>query len=187
MVLSNTQNMDCFKASEAARLAGFSSPLMLNYLERSEVFERENVRQKHHGKARAYTYRDIVILRAINRLLELGARPKRIQQALKKFNEIQGLPIDSNSLMKFAKASSFFVVTQEDVIYCRSEKELISLSKSGQLAFSFMVSGGSSFHEMAKTAIKYSTLLAQGRPRNMATLNRCATECGLGVSSYASG
>ena len=179
--------MDYFKASEAARLAGFSSPLMLNYLERSEVFERECARQKHHGKARAYTYRDIVILRSINRLLELGARPKRIQQALKKFNEIRELPNDADSLMQFAKASSFFIVTQDEVIYCRTDKELISLTKSGQLAFSFMMSSGSSFSEMANTVIKYSASLAKGRPRNMATLNRCATESGLGVSSYANG
>lgn len=177
--------MDCFKASEAARLAGFSSPLMLNYLERSEVFERENAGQKHHGKPRAYTYRDIVVLRAINRLLELGARPKRIQQALKKFNEIQGLPKDADSLVEFARASSFFIVTQEEVIYCRNEKELISLTKSGQMSFSFMMSSGSSFNDMAATVIKYSASLANGHPRNMATLNRCAKECGLDVSSYA--
>lgn len=177
--------MDNFKASETARLAGFSSPQMLNYLERSEVFERESAGQKHHGKARSYTYRDIVILRAINRLLELGARPKKIQQALRKFGEITDIPRDADALMQFARASSFFVVTQGEVIYCQDSDQLISLTKSGQLAFSFIVSSESSFGEMAATILKYSKSVDGGGLRNMAALNRYAQECGLGVSSYA--
>lgn len=177
--------MESFKASEAARLAGFSSPLMLNYLERSNVFQPENTRPKHHGKPRSYSYRDIVVLRAINRLLELGARPKRIQQALQKFGEIKNIPCNANTLVEFARASAFFVVTQDDVIYCENEEQLISLTQSGQMAFSFMVSSRASFSEMAATIVKYQQTLGKGRPRNIATLNRCAADCGLGMSKYA--
>jgi hypothetical protein len=60
-----------FSAREASKLAGFDTAMMLNYLERSGTFERELSGPKHHGKKRQYTYRDLVVLRAINRLLSL--------------------------------------------------------------------------------------------------------------------
>lgn len=177
--------METFNAIEAARLAGFSSTTMLNYLERSETFKSQYAGVKHHGKARRYSYRDVVILRAINRLLELGARPKRIQQALRTFSTLENLPNDADELMAFAHASSFFVVTQSSVTYCRSANELVELTTAGQMTFSFMMDNESSFAAVATTILKYSRAVKSNRPRNISTLNRCAKECGLDVSSYA--
>lgn len=129
-------------AREISRLAGFSKPWMLNHLEREEIFVPEVSRSRHHGRHRNYTFRDLVVLRAINRLLELGARPKRIKQAMETFSKacpetIGDVAMDGRQL-KFAAASGHFVVTADEVLYC-SKEEIIDLLGSGQLAFSFMV------------------------------------------------
>lgn len=129
-------------AREVSRLAGFQKPWMLNHLEREEIFVPEVPRSRHHGKHRQYTFQDLVILRAINRMLELGARPKRIKTAIDTFKKACPEIIGDTSLfgfqVKFAAESGHFVVTADEVLYCKNE-EVIDLLKSGQLSFSFMI------------------------------------------------
>lgn len=129
-------------ARELSRLAGFAKPWMLNHFEREEIFVPEIPRSRHHGRHRQYTFQDLVILRAINRMLELGARPKRIKTAIETFKEACPEIIGDTSLfgyqMKFAAESGHFVVNESEVLYCR-ESDVIDLLRSGQLAFSFMI------------------------------------------------
>lgn len=129
-------------AREVSRLAGFKKPWMLNHLEREEIFVPEVLRSRHHGTHRQYTFRDLVVLRAINRLLELGARPKRIKQAMENFAkacpDIIGDVSMEGTQVKFAAASGHFVVTRDQVLY-QDRDQIIDLLNSGQLAFTFMV------------------------------------------------
>ena len=111
-----------FSAREVAHLAGFETTMMLDYLERSGTFCPVHDRPKHHGKKRVYGFRDLVVLRAINRLLKSGARPKRIQQAIATFATIENLPTDVDTLLAFAQKSSLFVVAPDHVIYCDPEQ-----------------------------------------------------------------
>ena len=115
---------------------------MLNHLERENIFVPETPRSRHHGKHRQYTFQDLVVLRAINRMLELGARPKRIKTAIETFQTACPEIIGDTSLfgtqVKFAAESGHFVVTSDDVLYCK-DNEVIDLLKSGQLSFSFMI------------------------------------------------
>lgn len=132
-----------FSAREVSRLAGFTKPWMLNHLEREEIFVPQIPRSKHHGKHRNYTLRDLVILRAINRLLALGARPKRIKQSIETFasvcpDAIGEIGMDAIQL-KFATNIGHFVVTKDSVLYCKNTDELVDLLRGGQLAFSFML------------------------------------------------
>lgn len=167
-----------FTAAEVARLAGFKTVLMLNYLERSGTFTRQYDGPAHHGKRRVYTFRDIIILRAINRLLQLGARPKRIVEAMATFSEVAGLPQDIDALAEFARKSSLFVVTSDNVIYCEPE-DLVDLSAKGQLAFSFMVDNSAALTPVADAIVRYFDALDQSQPRNRAILDKIATEVGL--------
>jgi DNA-binding transcriptional MerR regulator len=115
---------------------------MLNHLEREDIFIPEVSRGKHHGKHRNYTFRDLVVLRAINRMLELGVRPKRIKTAIETFAkacpEVIGDVTMEGAQLKFAQQSGHFVVTPSEVLYCTGE-EIVGLLTGGQLAFSFMV------------------------------------------------
>lgn len=154
-----------FTASEVARLAGFKTVLMLNYLERSGTFEREGGATPHHGKWRRYSFRDLVILCAINRLLLLGARPKRIQEAMRTFCAIKNLPDDAASLAEFARKSSLFVVTPSEVLFCDCDA-LVELSRAGQLAFSFMLDNRVVLGPVATAVAEYADAAAKnGRNR----------------------
>ncbi|MDF7774176.1 MerR family transcriptional regulator [Sphingomonas sp. AOB5] len=160
-----------FTASEVARLAGFKTNLMLNYLERSGTFVRENGGPAHHGKWRAYTFRDLVVLRAINRLLELGSRPKRVSEAIATFVRVTELPYDIDSLAEFARKASLFVVSKDRVTYCEPE-QLVELTQKGQLAFSFMVDNRSVLEPVVGAVSHYFNALDNNQPRNVATLER---------------
>ena len=131
--------MDGFTAKEISRLAGFEKPWMLNHLEREGTFVPENCGPKHNGKHRKYTFRDLVVLRAINRLLELGSRPRRIKNSIETFAELSEISNDADKLSAFANASGHFVVTSSKVSYCADNGQLLDLATNGQLTFSFMV------------------------------------------------
>jgi DNA-binding transcriptional MerR regulator len=151
-----------FSAREVSRLAGFEKPWMLNHLEREEIFVPETEREKHHGRRRSYTFRDLVVLRAINRLLKLGARPKRISEALSQFAkvcpDIIGDASMNGILVKFAEKSGHFVVTPNHVTYCRSRDELIELIDGGQMAFSFMIDNSLSTLPVIHAAMEVTNL-----------------------------
>jgi DNA-binding transcriptional MerR regulator len=164
-----------FTAQEVSRLAGFDTVLMLNYLERSGTFEREHRERAHHGKRREYSFRDLVILRAINRLLLFGARPKRIEEAMRTFRRIENLPTDVDSLAEFARRSSLFVVTSDQVIFCDCD-QLVELSRDGQLAFSFMVDNRHAMAPVVAAALRYIRDLEAGKLRNRVTLNHVLKE-----------
>jgi DNA-binding transcriptional MerR regulator len=162
-----------FYASEAARLAGFNGPLMLNHLERTDVFRRELASEAHNGKRRRYTFRDLIILRAINRLLKIGARPKRIVAAIRTFEQLENLPNDADALLEFAKQSAMFVVTPTNVFYCDSTDNLIDLANNGQLAFTFIVDAKACLASVADAASAYAAAVGgQQLPRNSKTLSR---------------
>lgn len=161
--------LDGFTAREVAGLAGFNTSLMLNYLERAGIFEREHCTGPHQGKRRLYSYRDLVILRAINRLLLLGARPKRIEEAMRTFRQIENLPHDAKSLEEFARKSSLFVVTADRVIFCDCDG-LVELSRDGQLAFSFMVDNHAALAPVVGAVAEYAAMAERGR-RNSGALD----------------
>lgn len=167
-----------FYAREVARLAGFETVIMLNYLERSGTFVREHADQPHHGKKRLYTYRDLVVLRAINRLLVMGARPKRIQEAIETFVRIAELPEDADSLAEFARRSALFVVTRDSVIYCEPEG-LVELGRSGQLAFSFLIDSAKSLEGVAAAVVRYTAAVKQYDRRDKSVLERVLKEVGV--------
>src|SRR5262245_18075907 len=103
MVLRNTIKMKNFTAREVSRLAGFEKPWMLNHLEREEIFIRDRPGSAHHGLHRGYTFRHVIVLRAINRLLWLGARPKRIKDAIARFKQLVLPDQEGDALLEFAR------------------------------------------------------------------------------------
>lgn len=168
-----------FTAREASRLAGFEKPWMLNHLEREEIFLPEKAKIGTHGKHRAYSFRDLIVLRSINRLLSLGARPKRIRDSIRTFLCVCDVPEEVDGLLAFANSSSLFVVTGDKVFFCKSPKELFDLAKGGQLAFSFMID---SAHEIAPTVragLSYLTQVLNGAQRGEELLQATARNYGL--------
>jgi DNA-binding transcriptional MerR regulator len=165
-------------AREVSRLAGFAKPWMLNHLEREEIFLPEISRAKHHGKHRNYTFRDLVVLRAINRMLELGVRPKRIKNAIEAFGkacpDVIGDVSMQGAQLKFASESGHFVITPSEVLYCKGD-EIVSLLKGGQLAFSFMVDTGATTLPCLRAASEI-TALSEVQRRQPDAIERVASK-----------
>lgn len=129
-----------FTAGEASRLASFTKPWMLAHLEREQIFIREHGGDRRHGKVRKYTFTDVVILRAINRLLALGARPARIKSVLLNLATLPEFSGSQHSVLaRLSKAEASIVIADDGVFFVRSNQEIIDLLKGGQLAFGFMV------------------------------------------------
>jgi len=165
--------MEGFSAAEASRLAGFEKPWMLNHLERERTFVPEKRRERQHGKHRSYTFRDVIILRAINRLLQLGARPKRIRDSIDTFNRAFPDLADADALLAFARKSCFFVVTGTHVLFCEDEGALLDLARRGQLAFSFMLDS----HQIGpavEAGVHYLAQIGDGKMRGMRLLEEAA-------------
>ena len=178
--LRNTTKMEAsddpgkFTAREVSRLAGFDKPWMLNHLEREEIFVPERTRRGQHGKHRAYTFRDVVVLRAINRLLKLGARPRRIRESIRTFLTVCPASEGEDALLRFAKSASFFVVTETEVLFCRKPGELVDLAKRGQLAFSFMVGTDREIGPAIQAGLVYLDHVRRGSPRGDELLEKTA-------------
>jgi DNA-binding transcriptional MerR regulator len=117
--------------------------MMLDYLERVEVFEREELRDpkrnsRHHGLRRKYTFRDIVVLRAIASLLDRGVSVHRIKQATAAFSRDEKFSCDRERVRHGATATQYFVTDGVDIFYADGSA-LVDVVKGGQGAFSFVV------------------------------------------------
>lgn len=137
-------------------MAGFEKPWMLIHLERSEVFVRENHEDKRHGRVRKYTFRDIIVLRAIKKMLDIGLRPIRVKEVLNELAREEDLPSTREAAELFAKTSNaVFFISKDSVLFAKSDREIVDLSKGRQLAFSFMISVRSLIQEVGETVRIY--------------------------------
>jgi DNA-binding transcriptional MerR regulator len=120
----------------AAKLCGFRTVAMLDYLERTGVFVRSQ--PKRRGKKRKYDFRDLLVLKVIKALLDHGASVSSLKKALSEFQhwKWKAEPTvleDKNGGLKYFIASGdrFYLAHNTDV--------LVDLSNRGQLAFSFIL------------------------------------------------
>lgn len=131
-------------AKRAAAVAGLS-PQMLDYLEREGVFEREQVRtdaqaaRRQRGIPRRYTFRDLVVLRAVSRLLSKGMSVRRIRQAIELFCRASRFECDRGQISFDAAAVQFFVTDGIDIFFHRDGAELVSILGNGQQTFLFVL------------------------------------------------
>lgn len=169
-----------FTAAEVSRLAGFKKPWMLGHLEREGTFVREHATDRRHGRVRKYTFRDLLILRAINKMLELGARPARIRDAISKFSEIEEINDTRQAAEALAKTLGVrLFVSKSDAYLISSDDQIIDLSRKGQLAFGFMLDVHQVFHEVSEVVKIYSKKKIGNMKVDSPLLDRLCTEKGL--------
>ena len=134
-----TTILQSWDAKGAAALSGFNTVAMLDYLQRSGVFEPKGVKgTRGRGKGRRYTFRDILVLKAIKRLLDSGASVAFLKKSLiefqsKKWHSDPTVLEDSNGIVRYLIASEM------QVLLVSSPDVIVDLSKKGQLTFSFIV------------------------------------------------
>ena len=169
-----------YKAAEISRLAGFAKPWMLGHLEREGIFVRTYSEQRRHGNVRKYTFMDLLILRAINRMLSLGMRPARIKSVVAKLADAKGF-LDNREAMELLVQTLGvrLFVTQNDAHLVTSDDDILSLTKDGQLAFAFMVDLKESIGEVINIARAYEAKRIGNLKIDVPILDRMCTASGI--------
>ena len=126
------------EAKVAARLAGFGSVAMLDYLQRSGVFIASRKDGKRRGRKRRYDFRDILVLKAIKRLLDSGASVSNLKKSLATFQKMKW-SADEASLEDKDGIIRYLIVSGESVYLKKDPNIIVDMCKDGQLTFSFII------------------------------------------------
>ncbi len=130
--------IDSANARKAARVCGYDSVYMLDYLQRSGVFVPSDRKGQKRGKGRRYDFRELVVLKTISELLRNGASVAALKKSLLAFQKAKW-DADKTSLQHEGEAVRYFVVSAGQIYFAQSKDTLFDLSKDGQMAFSFVV------------------------------------------------
>lgn len=138
IVLSMTINYDSFSAQRAMELCGFKSVAMIDYLQRSGVFTPRRYGEKRRGKGRKFDFRDLVVLKAINKLLESGASVSDLKKSLSEFQKMKWIS-DPVTLENSEGIIRYLIFSGNSIYLKKNAEVIIDLSKNGQLSFSFII------------------------------------------------
>lgn len=130
------KNRDYFVIAELAQVTGLTTD-MVTYLERTDVFTStyttptgEPWRRK--GSWRRYTFRDIVLLKVIAKILTSGIQVRRLRSAMINLRE-------NHPEIAFENRMAKYLVTDGEEVFFQTEDEKLETLASGQFAFSFIL------------------------------------------------
>lgn len=119
-----------YEIGYAAKLSDLSIS-MVDYLCRTKiVVPTTNVRGR--GRRRIYTFAEVVVLRAISKLLNAGVGVSKLGNALKALRKYH-TEITPDSL------SSLYLVTDGKEVFLRQKDDMLECLVSGQMAFAFVI------------------------------------------------
>jgi len=119
-----------FTATEAAQLAGLSRT-MVDYLCRTKLSVPTSPQKRGRGRQRAYNFGDVVLLRAIARMLHAGITVSNLKRGLQALRKRHG-EITPGSL------PATHLVTDGRQIYFQHGHEVLEGLNNGQYAFAFV-------------------------------------------------
>lgn len=125
--------LNAFPPAQAARIAGMSLH-MLNYLARQGYLVPHYFKSGTRGKTRYYSYRDLVIARLVQKLLEAGLELKRLKEGLKK--------LATNRHWSSSNSSRDMMLLTTDgrnLFFVQGQSSVLDLTNNGQLAFAFVL------------------------------------------------
>ena len=122
-----------YTTREASQLSGLPRT-MLDYLVRSDLLVPSlSIGGPKRGRPRKYSFGDLVILRAISHLVEMGVSISRLKSALKQL-------FKTHEEITPGKIPGRYLVTDGTNVYFRKDNHSIeSLNQGGQLTFSFIL------------------------------------------------
>ncbi len=131
------KNRDYFTVDEVAAVADLPSKDMVTYLERTGVFSSTYTTKtgepwRRKGSWRRYTFRDIILLRVISRLLASGVQVSKLKKAMNHLREAHPEIACENRMAKY-------LVTDGEKVYFRNESHQLETLGSGQYAFAFVI------------------------------------------------
>ncbi|MFA6180002.1 MAG: MerR family transcriptional regulator [Candidatus Methylopumilus sp.] len=120
-----------FEISSAAKLSGLTIS-MVDYLCRTKVVMPSVKGQRGRGKKRQYTFGDVVILRAVARLLLAGVSVSRLKKALMNLRRHHP-EITPDNLPKP------YILCDGENVYLRHGDEVLESLTTGQFSFAFVI------------------------------------------------
>jgi DNA-binding transcriptional MerR regulator len=130
--------VETLQAKAVKEICGFGSIAMLDYLERTGVFVPQVRRKKRKGVPREYTFRDVLMLKAIATLLENGASVAAIKDALERVQAYKW-KADAAVLEHASGSIRHLIFSGGSFFFPRDRNELIDLTFNGQLTFAFVL------------------------------------------------
>lgn len=124
---------DSYGIRLAADVAGFKNHHMVDYLCRTGIVQPSKKSAPGRGGRRLYSFHDLVLLRAVNRLLSRGLPVSRLKAAQQEFLRLHKGAKPNELLTKF------LVTDGERVLYEENSSGVIELTENGQLAFAFVL------------------------------------------------
>lgn len=156
----STESAQSFSIGQAATFSGLSLT-MVNYLCRESIVVPSNGPRRGRGVQRLFSFGDIVVLRAVAKLLEGGVSVYRLRRALKELRRMH--PEITASRMPAA-----YLVTDGREVFLRHRSGVLELLNSGQLSFAFVIE----MESVRKEAVTFARVTAadelDGRQRRVA-------------------
>ncbi|HIP80762.1 MAG TPA: MerR family transcriptional regulator [Kiloniellaceae bacterium] len=123
-----------FTVRQAARLAGFDNHMMVDYLCRQKIVTPSVRSAPGRGRPRLYSFWDLVVLRAINRILTAGVPVARLKQSISDLQkDLKGLTPEEAIVRRF-------VVTDGTKLFAvHNADEIVEVTNDRQLAFAFVL------------------------------------------------
>ena len=125
--------MQVFSASRAARLAGYRTTYMLDYLKRAGIVLPSHRPNPGRGRRRLYTYGDLVVLKAVQHLLAQGISVRKLRQALTVARRA------FKSIEPHSVIHRFMVINGQNIYLKDEASAVVDLTGGGQYAFAFVV------------------------------------------------
>ena len=121
-----------FSVREAATLSDLT-PAMVDYLCRSRVLLPSKTSSPGRGKPRQYSFGDVVLLKALSKLLQCGISVAKLKKAMAQLrNRNMGMITASHLPGKF-------LVTDGTTVFFTDKGQVEDVLAGGQLAFGFVI------------------------------------------------
>jgi hypothetical protein len=133
LCVRTNQKSEFYTIAQAARLSGLKVP-MVDYLCRADILVPTGGTQRPgRGKARQYLFGDIVVLRALAKLLLCGISVSRLRRGLKQLRD------KHTQITRTSLPGKYLVTDGRSVYFVDARGTLEDLNASSQLAFAFVL------------------------------------------------
>jgi hypothetical protein len=157
------KNRSWFTTKEAKEITGFGSVMMMHYLVRERIVRPTRQGRKGKGKTLRYTYGDLVVLKAVKKILDAGVSTRKLKRAFSDFQQKYRHLSPEEIRARLAMKNSFAVVGDEVVFIDERDGTATEVSRNGQLTFVF---GG--FDKEAEEVFKAATAIEAKRSKTAA-------------------
>jgi DNA-binding transcriptional MerR regulator len=127
--------IDGYLIGDAARHS-LLTRAMLDYLCREKVVVPSLPAKRGRGRPRRYSFGDLVLLRALEKLLSAGVSVRRVRKALQTLREYFGDISPERLPTHYLVTDGAGVYLQE---YSKGKKRLLDLDGTGQMSFFFVL------------------------------------------------